>query len=132
MKERLRRPRRGRTYMSAARVSPARGRRAGRIREGAPALMERLDSSRRRDSASAGTGLIGTRTFNLVAKVPRRILGPFVLILIVVGSFVYANYTAHVVMVLILGALAYYFEKINIPVVPIVLAFIMGRSSRLT
>ena len=72
------------------------------------------------------TGLVGTRAFSLVAKVPRRILGPFVLILIVVGSFVYANYTSHVVMVLILGAIAYFFEKVNIPVVPIVLAFIMG------
>ncbi len=71
-------------------------------------------------------GLVGTRAFSLVAKVPRRILGPFVLILIVVGSFVYANYTSHVVMVLILGAIAYFFEKVNIPVVPIVLAFIMG------
>ena len=72
------------------------------------------------------TGLIGTRAFSLVAKVPRRILGPFVLILVVAGSYVYANYTAHVVMVLILAAIAYYFEKIDIPVVPIVLAFIMG------
>ncbi len=73
-----------------------------------------------------GTGLIGTRAFSLVAKVPRRILGPFVLILIVAGSYAYANYTAHVVMVIVLAALAYFFEKINIPVVPIVLAFIMG------
>jgi putative tricarboxylic transport membrane protein len=71
-------------------------------------------------------GLLGTRAFSLVAKVPLRILGPFVLLLIVVGSYAYANYTAHVVMVLVLSAVAYLFEKIDIPVVPIVLAFIMG------
>lgn len=71
-------------------------------------------------------GLFGTRLFSLVAKVPLRLLGPFVLLLIVMGSYAYANYTAHVVMVLVLGAIAYLFEKINIPVVPIVLAFIMG------
>lgn len=71
-------------------------------------------------------GLIGNRPFGLVAKVPLRILGPFVLLLIVAGSYAYANYTAHVVMVLVLGVAAYLLEKINVPVVPIVLAFIMG------
>ncbi len=72
------------------------------------------------------TGLLGTRTFSLVARVPLRILGPFVLILIIAGSYAYANYTTHIAMVLVLSAIAYLFEKINIPVVPIVLAFIMG------
>jgi putative tricarboxylic transport membrane protein len=71
-------------------------------------------------------GLLGTRLFALVSKVPQRIVGPFVLLLIVVGSYAYANYTAHVVMVIVLAALAYHFEKIEIPPVPIVLAFIMG------
>ncbi|MDP1535614.1 MAG: tripartite tricarboxylate transporter permease [Burkholderiales bacterium] len=71
-------------------------------------------------------GLIGNRPFGLVAKVPMRMLGPFVLLLIVVGAYAYANYTTHVVMVLVLSVVAYLFEKIDIPVVPIVLAFIMG------
>jgi putative tricarboxylic transport membrane protein len=71
-------------------------------------------------------GLIGNRPFGLVARVPRRVLGPFVLLLIVVGAYAYDGYTGHVVMVLALSALAYHFEKIDIPVVPIVLAFIMG------
>jgi putative tricarboxylic transport membrane protein len=71
-------------------------------------------------------GLIGTNTFSLVSRVPLRILGPFVLLLIVAGAYAYANYSAHIVMVLVLAAIAYLLEKINIPVVPIVLAFIMG------
>jgi putative tricarboxylic transport membrane protein len=71
-------------------------------------------------------GLLGTRVFALVSRVSQRIVGPFVLLLIVVGSYAYANYTAHVVMVLVLAALAYHFEKVEIPAVPIVLAFIMG------
>lgn len=71
-------------------------------------------------------GLIGNRPFGLVAKVPLRLLGPFVLLLIVAGTYAYANYTAHILMMLVLAAIAYLFEKINIPVVPIVLAFIMG------
>jgi putative tricarboxylic transport membrane protein len=60
-------------------------------------------------------GLIGTRAFGLVARVPLRVLGPFVLLLIVVGSYAYANYTAHVVMVLVLSAVAFHFEKATMP-----------------
>jgi len=71
-------------------------------------------------------GLMGARVFVHVAKIPRRILGPFVMILIVMGTFAYANYGPHVVMALIIGAAAYYFEKLEIPPVPIVLAFVMG------
>lgn len=71
-------------------------------------------------------GLIGNRPFGLVARVPMRILGPFVMLLIVVGTYAYANYSGHVVMVLVLSVVAYHFEKVNIPVVPVVLAFIMG------
>jgi putative tricarboxylic transport membrane protein len=71
-------------------------------------------------------GILGTRMFALVSRVPQRIVGPFVLVLIVVGSYAYANYTAHVVMVLVLAAVAYIFEKLEIPTVPIVLAFIMS------
>ena len=46
--------------------------------------------------------------------------------MILIGTFAYSNYWAHVVMVLVMSVLAYYFEKIDIPTVPIVLAFVMG------
>jgi putative tricarboxylic transport membrane protein len=71
-------------------------------------------------------GLLGTSTFSLVSRVPLRMLGPFVLMLIVAGAYAYENYTTHIIMVLVLAAIAYLFEKISIPAVPIVLAFIMG------
>jgi putative tricarboxylic transport membrane protein len=48
------------------------------------------------------------------------------MILIVIGTYAYANYGAHVVMALLIGAVAYYFDKLSIPPVPIVLAFVMG------
>ena len=60
-------------------------------------------------------GILGTRMFALVSRVPQRVVGPFVLVLIVVGSYAYVNYTAHVVMVLVLAAVAYIFEKIEFP-----------------
>lgn len=71
-------------------------------------------------------GLVGTRLFSLVAKVPLRLLGPFIMILIIVGAYAHASYTPHVIMVLVLSAIAYLLEKVDIPVIPIVLAFIMG------
>jgi putative tricarboxylic transport membrane protein len=71
-------------------------------------------------------GLIYTRGFAYVSNISRRMLGPFVFVLIIVGTYAYANYTAHVVMVLILSVVAYWFVKLDIPVVPVVLAFVMG------
>lgn len=73
-----------------------------------------------------GVGLMGAKVWEKVAYVPRRILGPFVMLMIVIGTYAYSNYAAHVVMVLIIGGLAYYFEKLEIPSVPIMLAFVMG------
>ena len=71
-------------------------------------------------------GLIFTRGFAFVAYVPRRILGPFVMLMIMVGTYAYANYLAHVAMVLVLSLVAYWFAKLEIPAVPVVLAFVMG------
>jgi len=70
-------------------------------------------------------GVAGVRVFALVARIPRYVLAPFVLMLLVIGTYSYQNYSAHVVMALILGAMAFWFEKIRIPVIPIVLAFVM-------
>ncbi|NRB18851.1 MAG: tripartite tricarboxylate transporter permease [Rhodobacteraceae bacterium] len=71
-------------------------------------------------------GLIYTRGFAYVSNVARRILGPFVFILILLGTYAYANYTAHVMLVIVLSLVAYWMVKIDIPVVPVVLAFVMG------
>lgn len=71
-------------------------------------------------------GVAGSSVWSQVTRIPQRVLGPFVMLLIVLGCYAAQNYTAHVIMALLLAAMAYYFEKIAIPVVPIVLAFVMG------
>ncbi len=71
-------------------------------------------------------GVLGVRVFSLVALVPRYVLAPFVLMILLIGTYSYQNYSAHVVMVLALGAAAFWLEKVRIPVIPIVLAFVMG------
>lgn len=72
------------------------------------------------------TGLIFTRGFAFVAYLPQRILGPFVILMVMIGTYSYANYAAHVVMVLVMAFVAYWFAKVEIPAVPVVLAFVMG------
>lgn len=71
-------------------------------------------------------GLIYTRGFAYISNIARRILGPLVFILILLGTYAYANYAAHVMMVIVLSLLAYWMVKVDIPVVPVVLAFVMG------
>jgi putative tricarboxylic transport membrane protein len=71
-------------------------------------------------------GMAGVRVFALVAQIPRYILGPFVLILLTIGVFADQTYTPHIIMALMLGAVAFWFDKIQMPVIPIVLAFVMG------
>ncbi|WAJ28194.1 tripartite tricarboxylate transporter permease [Antarcticirhabdus aurantiaca] len=71
-------------------------------------------------------GIAGIHAFVQVARVPRYILAPFVLITLMIGTYAYQNYATHVVLTLVIGAVAYWFEKIRIPVIPIVLAFVMG------
>jgi len=48
------------------------------------------------------------------------------MILIIIGTYSYSNYGAHVIMSLILGFIGYIFLKVNIPAIPIVLGFVMG------
>lgn len=71
-------------------------------------------------------GLAGSRTVAVVGRIPRRIIGPFVLLMLLVGTYAYATYMAHVVLVTAFAAFAYLLAKIDIPAVPMVLAFVMG------
>jgi len=71
-------------------------------------------------------GMVGVRVFALIALIPRYMLGPFVLILLTMGVFAEQTYTPHIVMAVLLGGFAFWLEKIQVPVIPIVLAFVMG------
>ena len=71
-------------------------------------------------------GLFGVRVFAPIAAVPPAILGPFVFLIIMVGAYSYQAQMADMLIVLVLGAIAYFLEKLNFPMVPIVLAFVMG------
>lgn len=71
-------------------------------------------------------GMIGAHGWGRIARVPPRLLGPFVMLLLLIGTYGYQTYFADVGMVVVLGTAGYFFEKMDIPLVPIVLAFVMG------
>jgi putative tricarboxylic transport membrane protein len=71
-------------------------------------------------------GLLGVRLFAPIASIPASILGPFVFLVIMVGAYSLQSQIADVLVVLVVGLLAYFLEKLDFPMVPIVLAFVTG------
>ena len=71
-------------------------------------------------------GYGGLNIFSHVARVPERILGPLVMVLVLTGTYAYELEPSHPAMALGLGLFGYLMEKLGIPTVPLVIAFIMG------
>lgn len=71
-------------------------------------------------------GIFGIRYFVPIVKVPGRILGPFVMLMVVVGAYAYDNNITHSVMVLVLGAIAFWMDKFGFSTIPVILGFVMG------
>ena len=71
-------------------------------------------------------GQFGVRLFVPISRVPAGLLGPFVLTLLIVGVYAYDNSFSHVWMLLVLAALAFLFERLEISTLPIILGFVMG------
>ena len=73
-----------------------------------------------------GIGFVGLNIFSYVAKVPERILGPLIIVLVLTGTYAYQLEPRHPAMALGLGVVGYLMEKFGITTVPLVLAFIMA------
>ena len=71
-------------------------------------------------------GIVGIKYFARIVEVPGRILGPFVMLLLIIGSFAYDNNIAHAAMVVVLGALAFFMDKFKFSTIPVILGFVMG------
>lgn len=71
-------------------------------------------------------GTLGVRAFVPLANLPASILGPFVLALLVIGTYAFDNSIAHVLMFLVLGTFAYLLERFGISTLPVILGFVMG------
>lgn len=73
-----------------------------------------------------GVGYLGLNVFSQVAKVPQRVLGPIIIVVVLTGIYSYQTNPYHPVMAFVLGLAGYLLEKVKIPMVPLVLAFIMA------
>jgi putative tricarboxylic transport membrane protein len=68
----------------------------------------------------------GTKIFYLVTKVPQRLLGPFIIILVLTGTYAYQGNMDHPIMTMALGLFGFFLVRWGIPILPLVLAYIMA------
>lgn len=71
-------------------------------------------------------GMTATRVFAQVQRLPGVLLVPAVLVLMTVGVFVINGRTVDLWIMLVAGLAGYLFERLNIPLAPIVLGMILG------
>ncbi|MBP1154904.1 MULTISPECIES: tripartite tricarboxylate transporter permease [unclassified Paenibacillus] len=62
-----------------------------------------------------------------IATVPPRLLYPIILIITVLGAYTVSNSLWDVGIMLIFGIIGYFMKKVDIPMAPIVLTFILGK-----
>jgi putative tricarboxylic transport membrane protein len=71
---------------------------------------------------------LSVRLWVNILKVPQRILLPIILVLCVVGSFSLRNTFFDTGIMIVFGVLAYFMKKYGFPIVPLLLAIILGPS----
>lgn len=72
-------------------------------------------------------GLLGVPFFVKVIRMPARILMPTIVLLCIIGSYALQNSVLDVWVMLAAGVLAYYMRRWNYPVLPLLLALILGK-----
>jgi putative tricarboxylic transport membrane protein len=73
-------------------------------------------------------GLCGIYAFGYVMKVPRRILMVAVLVFSVIGAYALFNQMLDIMVMLGFGALGFVFERHRIPLPPLILGIILGKT----
>jgi len=68
----------------------------------------------------------GLRLFVKALKLPKHILLPIVFVLCVVGAFGLSNRVFDTYVVIVFGIIGYMFIKLNLPVAPFIMGFILG------
>lgn len=71
-------------------------------------------------------GLLGINVFVKILKVPPSVLMPVVLMLCFIGSYAINNRMSDVALALLMGIIGYIFNKVDIPVPPMLLGIILA------
>ena len=69
----------------------------------------------------------GIKFFIYILKTPRHILLPIIFVLCVVGAFGLNNRVFDALLVIVFGVVGYFFIKINLPVAPFIMGFILEK-----
>ena len=75
--------------------------------------------------------MVGLRLFANVLKVPKNYLLPVLVVLCLVGAYSLNNRTFDVWRVLIFGAAGYILVKLEMPLPPLILGFVLGENTEL-
>lgn len=71
-------------------------------------------------------GVIGIRFFYKITEVPKAILQPIILALCCIGTYASNTRQYELILMLTIGAIAYFMKKADIPTTPTLLALILG------
>jgi len=69
---------------------------------------------------------VGIHPLAKILEVPNHILLPVIMVICVVGSYTVNNRMFDVITLLVVGIMGYVFEKLDIPLTPIVMGFVLG------
>lgn len=73
-----------------------------------------------------GIGKLAIKVFSRVALVPNRILYPIVFVLCVYGAYAVNNNLFDILVMLVMGLVGYLMLRLDIPVAPFLIAFVLG------
>ncbi len=72
-------------------------------------------------------GILAVLASTYILKVPRAAMAPIILLFSLVGAFAIAGTVTAVWIVLVLGIMGYYMEKVGIPLAPAILGIVLGK-----
>jgi putative tricarboxylic transport membrane protein len=71
-------------------------------------------------------GIIATRIFANILRVPQMVLMPLIIAVCTVGMYAFRNDVFDAVLMLIFGIVGYAFERLKVPIAPIILGLVLG------
>ncbi|MGI6226636.1 MAG: tripartite tricarboxylate transporter permease [Peptococcales bacterium] len=71
-------------------------------------------------------GYFGVRLVLQILKVPERILAPCIIAITFLGAYVYSYSYSDMVIMFVFGVIGWLFKKMDIPIVPMVIAIVLG------
>ncbi len=72
-------------------------------------------------------GILAILASTFILKVPRAVMAPVILLFSMVGAFAISGTVTAIWIVLALGLLGYYMEKVAIPLAPAILGIVLGK-----